>query len=692
MTQPPDTADQEFLQLYGPEAWNDWQRLLAHFDLAEGFSFLVLLLPGAVGADICRRQLTAHLAAQGKRLAELPCDWREDARRLADRLFALAPADDLGGIWLGSVVPESDPEIKAWQDAWRLGLASLNQQRNPLLQRFRCPLVLVGAPWLNPLLREAAPDLWSVRAAVVIVTPAPAVAQTSAVMSHEMQPMLAMSGEAASDPDYALEQAECLRDKPGYESARAELLFRAGNGFCDHARHEPAERCFREAATIFESLPLKTPKIQAEWAGALNNLANVLSALGRREEALEKAQVATRIYDQLAQVQPEAYRPYLATSLNNLARTLSALGRLEESLGKIQEAAQIYEQLAKVRPGAFLPNLAMSLNNLATSLSALGHRQEALEKAQASTRIYEQLAQARPGTFLPDVAMSLNNLASSLSELGRREEALEQARAATRIFEHLAHARPDAFLRDVAMSRNNLANMLSALGWKEEALEHAQASVRIREHLAEARPDVFLPDLATSLNNLASTLSDLGRREEALDQAQASARIFERLAHTQPDVFLPNLAASLNNVANRLSDLGRREEALKQAQAAVRIAEQLAQRRPDAFLPELARSYGTRGAVLQGMKQHAEAADSFAEGVRTLTPFFRELPSAFAQLIGDLARDYLKSVDQAQQQPETALLAPVLEVFQKLQLNPPTGKDISVSTPDHPPPGMSGGL
>ena len=600
MTQPPDTADQEFLQLYGPEAWNDWQRLLAHFDLAEGFSFLVLLLPGAVGADICRRQLTAHLAAQGKRLAELPCDWREDARRLADRLFALAPADDLGGIWLGSVVPESDPEIKAWQDAWRLGLASLNQQRNPLLQRFRCPLVLVGAPWLNPLLREAAPDLWSVRAAVVIVTPAPAVAQTSAVMSHEMQPMLAMSGEAASDPDYALEQAECLRDKPGYESARAELLFRAGNGFCDHARHEPAERCFREAATIFESLPLKTPKIQAEWAGALNNLANVLSALGRREEALEKAQVATRIYDQLAQVQPEAYRPYLATSLNNLARTLSALGRLEESLGKIQEAAQIYEQLAKVRPGAFLPNLAMSLNNLATSLSALGHRQEALEKAQASTRIYEQLAQARPGTFLPDVAMSLNNLASSLSELGRREE--------------------------------------------------------------------------------------------ALDQAQASARIFERLAHTQPDVFLPNLAASLNNVANRLSDLGRREEALKQAQAAVRIAEQLAQRRPDAFLPELARSYGTRGAVLQGMKQHAEAADSFAEGVRTLTPFFRELPSAFAQLIGDLARDYLKSVDQAQQQPDTALLAPVLEVFQKLKLNPPTGKDISVSTPDHPPPGMSGGL
>ena len=68
------TPTQEFLQLYGEEAWKDWQRLLAHFDLGEGFAFLVLLLPGAVGANVCRRQLEEHLACRGKHLAALPCE------------------------------------------------------------------------------------------------------------------------------------------------------------------------------------------------------------------------------------------------------------------------------------------------------------------------------------------------------------------------------------------------------------------------------------------------------------------------------------------------------------------------------------------------------------------------------------------------------------------------------------------
>ena len=51
---------------------------------------------------------------------------------------------------------------------------------------------------------------------------------------------------------------------------------------------------------------------------------------------------------------------------------LSALGRREEALKAAEEAVGHYRALAEARPDAFIPDLALSLNNLAIMLSALG--------------------------------------------------------------------------------------------------------------------------------------------------------------------------------------------------------------------------------------------------------------------------------------------------------------------------------
>ena len=61
-------------------------------------------------------------------------------------------------------------------------------------------------------------------------------------------------------------------------------------------------------------------------------------------------------------------------SLNNLAAMLSDLGRREEALTTAQEAADLYRGLARARPEAFTPDLAMSLNNLADPVSAWATR------------------------------------------------------------------------------------------------------------------------------------------------------------------------------------------------------------------------------------------------------------------------------------------------------------------------------
>ena len=440
----------------------------------------------------------------------------------------------------------------------------------------------------------------------------------------------------------------------------------------DLGRHEEALEKAKKAVRISEHLAKAwLNAFKPLLVASLNNMASILRVLGRREEALGKAKEALQISEELAKVQPDAFLPDLASSLANLATMLRDLGWHEEALDKAQEGLRIYEQLAKARPDAFLPELAISLNNVSNRLSFLGRTEEALDKAQEAMRIWERLAKAQPDAFLPNLAGSLNNLANSLGVFGRREEALGKAQEAVRIYEQLTKARPEAFLPELAASLITLAGRLSGVGRREEALCKAQEALRIRRQLAGARPDAFLPDLAGSLNTLANCLNGLDRREEAVDKAQEALRLYEQLDRAKPDVFLPELAGSLHNMAFMLGELCRYEEALDKAEEALRIRERLAKARPESFMPALATSNGVRGAILQSMGRHMEASAAFAEGIRVLTPFFQKLPIAFAQLIGYLRDGYLRAIQQAQVQPDEKLLAPVVEVFDKLKQNQP---------------------
>ena len=147
---------------------------------------------------------------------------------------------------------------------------------------------------------------------------------------------------------------------------------------------------------------------------------------------------------------PEDLQVEAARVANNLANRLSDLGRREDALAAVEEAVRLRRTLAAARPDAFTPGLAGSLNNLANFLSALGRREDALAAAEEAVRLRRTLAVARPDAFTPDLAMSLNNLANFLSALGRREDALAAAEEAVRLRRTLAAARPDAFTPDLA--------------------------------------------------------------------------------------------------------------------------------------------------------------------------------------------------------------------------------------------------
>jgi hypothetical protein len=143
--------------------------------------------------------------------------------------------------------------------------------------------------------------------------------------------------------------------------------------------------------------------------------------------------------------------------------------------------------------------------------------------------------------------------------------------------------------------------------------------------------------------------------------------LYRGLAAARPDAFTPDLATSLNNPANRLSDLGRREDALAAAEEAVRLRRALAAARPDAFGLELARSLWVLGDLKAEADDRDGGADLLAEGVRWLTPVFTAYPAAVRDLMAGLRQSYLACCEAGNRDPDTALLAPVLAVFQRLE-------------------------
>jgi tetratricopeptide (TPR) repeat protein len=454
------------------------------------------------------------------------------------------------------------------------------------------------------------------------------------------------------------------RLSPEAAEERARVLNTLGTALSALGRREEALAATQEAVDIYRGLAQVNPQVFLPYlATSLNNLGSDLSALGRREEALAATQEAVDIYRALARANPQAFLPDLATSLNNLGNRLSDLGRREEALKATQESVDIRRKLAEQNRQAFLPDLAMSLNNLGRALSALGRREEALTATQKAVKIYRQLAEQNPQAFLPDLAGSLNNLGNVLSELGRREEALAATQEAVDIYRDLARATPQAFLPDLAMSLNNLGSDLSALGRREEALTCTQEAVDIYRGLAQVNPPAFLPDLAGSLNNLGRDLSALGRREEALAATQEAVDIYRGLAQANPQAFLPYLAGSLNNLGNRLSALGRREEALRATQEAVDIYRGLAQANPQAFLPDLAMSLNNLGLMLSALGRREEALAAYEEAVRTLLPFFQALPAAFADWMQTMLGNYLQACQEAGEAPDAGLVEEVRRIL-----------------------------
>ncbi|WP_155343513.1 tetratricopeptide repeat protein [Acrocarpospora pleiomorpha] len=380
-------------------------------------------------------------------------------------------------------------------------------------------------------------------------------------------------------------------------------------------RYTEALAAARQALEIRRELAALLPLFLPDLARSEAKLGACLGDLGQYEQALVATREAQRIYQALADDQPEVFQPNLAEVLDHHGIWLSKLSRHNEALAVSEQAVLLYRGLSRTEQQAYQVGLAKSLQNLAVQLTELGHHDLALAATRESIHLWRELRESQPQVHQAELALALSNLGGTLHMLKRHGEGLDAALEAIAGYRLVAEANPAAFRPELSRALHNLGNLLSKVGRHEQALAAIQEAVQIRRGLSQTRRRDFALELAVSLDCLADELSLLGSHGEATDAAQQAVLIQRELAGTAPGRARPGLAGALMRLSATLSKAGAARQALIAAREAVALYRTLAAADPEAFRTKLAASLNSLGNRLTALGRWAAARPELEEAV-----------------------------------------------------------------------------
>ncbi|HTO64693.1 MAG TPA: CHAT domain-containing tetratricopeptide repeat protein [Bradyrhizobium sp.] len=282
------------------------------------------------------------------------------------------------------------------------------------------------------------------------------------------------------------------------------------------------------AGKYFEALPLaraavasleKTGPGSRDFAGALNNLAQLYADLGRDADVEPLQKRALAIMENVVGLDS----PDIAPEMNNLAALYQRQGRFAEAEPLFKRALANAE-----RRGPAHPDVGRQLNNLATCYEKQDRHSDAEPLFRRALAIYEKAA----GPEHPAVATLLSNLGQVLKVEGRYDEAEPLIRRSLAIHEKAQGKNHP----DVARSLNNLADLYQRQQRYAEAEPLFRRALAIREQAVGADH----PETATLVNNLAALYQDEGKSGEALPLVERTIAA----GRAQPRVALPVLYAA----------------------------------------------------------------------------------------------------------------------------------------------------
>jgi tetratricopeptide (TPR) repeat protein len=316
--------------------------------------------------------------------------------------------------------------------------------------------------------------------------------------------------------------------EPRMQSERARAYGRLAGLLAETGNPDGAEKAFREALAIADSLALANPAeaaYQSLLGDVLNNLAKFYFDTNRPEAAEPHYQRAIDVWEALLKSFPDEARYGLGVSAgySGLGRVYRRTNRKREALAAWEKALKITEGMAAKRPedGQVQESLALYHQNLGSLLSELRDLARGKDHFLSALRIWEKLV-AKDKT----VVSYQTGLALGLQNLGIWHLETHQLKDATAFFERsknvwaelrAEHGTVTRYAVELGGAHCNLGEVARISGDLPRAVERYGEAVRtLKDLLAQHGPNERARGyLLSAYAARAETLTHLRRCEEA---------------------------------------------------------------------------------------------------------------------------------------------------------------------------------
>ncbi|KAK7460623.1 hypothetical protein VKT23_009342 [Stygiomarasmius scandens] len=204
-----------------------------------------------------------------------------------------------------------------------------------------------------------------------------------------------------------------------YNLQFAKVLNNQSNVLSALDRQDEALTTIEESVKIYRKFPNLSLVYKSDFAKALNNLSSCLSESGEGELAITPLFEAIRMseVDDTGRSQSsDLPKAELAMSFNNLSSIYANTDQQDKALDAAQRAVELYQELDAEHPASYRPQLATALYNVSEYHCEAGRHSEALIVIEQAISIYHVLVSELPAVHSSDLDDALKIRARCLDE------------------------------------------------------------------------------------------------------------------------------------------------------------------------------------------------------------------------------------------------------------------------------------
>ena len=586
-----------FLDSQGEDAWLQIRR---QFELASGFWLGFVFCPSPRTAAVLRRRTEQTLRFRAQRMRVIRPSSPDDFGSLLPALFEPESAQ-AGCVWIESIRTNSATRHTSasgdWILAWDRFLLRANERRDAIRRHLEGGLVLAAPPEVKPRVRDAAPDIWSIRSLVLELRPS-RIVSSGGVNRDSPLPREIRRETDSVQPDASVDV--------GFGLAEADRIGRRIEGAQGHNRHGLARILLRSVEGLLEQGKTKDAVGRARSAVATlrgqsdgeHLLADALSSLAQAARADGDISVALECLEESLAVRRRLLGTHgeTAHALRDVSIGLGKLGDVQCEAGELAAGTAAYEESLALRRRLVdaYGETPQALRDLSVILGRLGDvRRVAGDLAAAMSAYEESLAlDRRLVDAYGETPQALRDLSISLDRLGDvRRETGELAAAMSAYEESLALVRRlvDAYgetpqgLRDLSVILGSLGDVRRETGELAAAMSAYEESLALVRRLVDAYGETpqGLRDLSVILGSLGDVRRETGELAAAMSAYEESLALDRRLVDAYGET--PQALRDLSISLDRLGDVRRETGELAAAMSAYEESLALVRRLVDAY-------------------------------------------------------------------------------------------------------------